>query len=1183
MAKRTKYTSITHIPGQIRIMFQDGTNKIFKNSTEAQQYFDDNYGDGYSMEIVSQTDDGGKVTINGEELPKVVGTGKGTPKEPEPVDPVRAAIFEGRYNGRKFTPTPQNIQHFLDLYDSDKRISEEYGNKAWGKVLGTHLLAGAGIYAALTAPMWAPAAGNWLWNTGAPLAAKHIIAPTAAGMAWDEGQRALTGTTTTEQISNWLQKKKGWNPMAADMVGGFSNPGYWINFGGTGQYTRPFFNKIGLGLTSKAGALEWSPAIWANINSLMPKSKLQTKVVDPALKYLDKNLYKVQRITSPWLIGSKPTTFQTSDLPRFKFVKDASELQPLTDNMKYHTPDKGGQVWDYLLFRSNRNNERVFGDALTMRPPEINSKFYTQDFLGSANILDKGIFSPVTAGAAATDIVASDDRNPYVRGLEYALLGRFGLQWLISNRVRNATSLWRNYRDRFMTESSRITDFFRSRGLKTRQPEGYKRHWTRDSNSSIIYVPQGSHAPVNKNGFNYENATFDDLIKFLDKNGSRNTELMRFSTDQNTLYGPSDQVIARRTPNGKIEIVNEYELRSILAKDIDIVDYATGQRFTGKISVGNDGTVSMPEEYQRILKNNIDYVQNTLFPGSGVKVFGSSAGVTEAGFPHATHDIDFYITQNEINKLLEKGILSESDRINPGTYTYRHNPSQFGEQGNIDLNVIEQTPEGMATGIRAEELYRQYFPDEYFQALRDFKARQSNNDVDQAFHINKTPEELLEAMNPSSKTIMDAFDIDYTAPAKDKHALRSWTHLVYSDPAQVSQGLNQYAQSMLGSRVRLFPMSAEQLGDKELNLQALEKLGIKLRDFEMDRIASDPQRMKNVLDAWYMMDNTAMRYIKGTWPGTAGYSSENFVRSATIWDPINNHGNARGAGLNTAISGDSNWFGDLKAFISPRTEYKSSNLLDLIDEINNNFGRNPEASTLLREASRGLPEEQVNKLQSIYDTRGWNFLQDGKPYGAGMYASATRPFDINSDFIGFSPIRTVLNPLIPRIAPNPEQNPLSSHSWANPFRGSRKIIPETDYHLAKTFSLSPIFQANRERWQGWFNPNRNFTYSDIIPGKAPAIIEFGMVPGSYGVYSGVNYLTNQSLKQDIQNWTTQSDEIIQGMSDQDRQLFTPEGVDSLYQHLREDPEYEGATPEDLDYFVHWELESTYNRYKKAKQ
>lgn len=63
-------------------------------------------------------------------------------------------------------------------------------------------------------------------------------------------------------------------------------------------------------------------------------------------------------------------------------------------------------------------------------------------------------------------------------------------------------------------------------------------------------------------------------------------------------------------------------------------------------------------------------------------------------------------------------MLSERDKINPGTYTYRLKPQQFGEQGNIDLNVLEQTPEGMATGLRAEELYRQYFPDEYFLALR---------------------------------------------------------------------------------------------------------------------------------------------------------------------------------------------------------------------------------------------------------------------------------------------------------------------------------------------------------------------------------------------------------------------------------------------------------------------------------
>ena len=52
----------------------------------------------------------------------------------------------------------------------------------------------AAIAAAETAPTWAP----WLSQKAMPFVAKHFIAPTAAGMAWDEAQRAVTGTTTTE-------------------------------------------------------------------------------------------------------------------------------------------------------------------------------------------------------------------------------------------------------------------------------------------------------------------------------------------------------------------------------------------------------------------------------------------------------------------------------------------------------------------------------------------------------------------------------------------------------------------------------------------------------------------------------------------------------------------------------------------------------------------------------------------------------------------------------------------------------------------------------------------------------------------------------------------------------------------------------------------------------------------------
>ena len=1058
---------------------------------------------------------------------------------------------------------------------ADEHINKEYGDKAWGKVLGSHVLAGTGIYAGLTSPIWLPKVGKWVMSTGGPAFAKHVAAPTAAGLIWDKGQEALIGTTTTKVVSDYLQKNKNVNPVIADAVGGLFNPGYWINFGGAGKYTRPIFNKVGLGPSNNEKKIELSPTIQANINSLIPKSKFQTKVVDPTMQFLDRNLYRFQQVASPWLARRKPVRVNSGDLPSFRFVRNQSELQPITDNMRYERPEVGGQVQDYSLFKSDANNKKVFGDAMGLKAPKFDVQFHDwEDPLPQ-------LLNGISAGVAGADLIFGDsDRNPYIRGLEYLALGRYGIDALARHRVSSSLKQANNYYHRFGNIRKSTEETLNRLREKSSKwiPKGIEgRSYTSAfDRKSSMYFPEDYQFQTNKPGFNYKGATFDDLANFLNKNKSLNKNLKDYSIDSNNMYDSSGRVIARRSSNGKIDLVNEQELRNVLAKDIDIVDYATGNHFRGKIQVGDDGTVTIPEDYTRILRSNIDYVQNTLFPGSGVKVFGSSAGVTEAGFPHATHDIDFYITQNEIDKLLQKGVLSESDRINPGTYTYRHNPVQFGEQGNIDLNVLEQTPDGMATGIRAEELYRQYFPDEYFQALRDFKSRQSNRDADQAFHINKTPEELLEAMDPSSKTIMDSFDIDFTAPQKSKHALRSWAHLIYSDPIQVSKGLNQYAKSMLGSRVRLFPMTVEQLGDKELNLKALQKLGINLKDFELERIASDPQRMKNVLDAWYMMDNTAMRYIRGTWPGTTGYSSENFIKSATIWDPVNNGGNLNGAGLNTTIGGDSQYFGDLKAFISPRTEYKSSNLLDLIDEVNNNFGRNPEASTLLRNASQGTPQEQVGKLQQIFNERGWNFLQNKNRYGSGNYASATRPFNIESDYVGFSPIKIKLNPLIPRIKMKEKTNPLSMIGYASPFTRNRQIPTIRDYNRGQRPLLQEFLESNKDRAIDIEYP---FATRTNFMGPMLETISVGAPVGVTGAVVGATERMNANVRNDIENFKTLSDDVVQGMDERDRQMFTPEGVDSLYQCYRQSPYYQGVSQADLDRVIYQHLSIIYNNYK----
>lgn len=1224
--KKTQYKTITHIPGQIRIVLPNGTRKAFNNSSEAQQFFNDNYGEGYSMEITSTTDNNGEVTINGGELPEVTVVGQAPknklesdtdrpafrPHERRGIDKWIGANYSPRFNraSARLGMNPLNWPKHIDpsYWDSETHKNVvEGGNIAAGIVTAPF----AAIAAAETAPTWAP----WLSQKAMPFVAKHFIAPTAAGMAWDEAQRAVTGTTTTEQVSDYLQSK-GWNPTAAEFVGGLTNPGYWINFGGTGQYTRPLFNKVGLDLSQPSAYSTLTPELNAK---LFPRKSLRERVANssnavnqrvirPSLNLLDRNLYRLQEFTNPWFPLTKkggPKQVTTADLPSYKFVRNPEELQVLDAAARYEYPQSKGTVLDYLLSNSNSNNQRLLGEAMELQKPNINIKFYSpgKHFASEFDELTQ----PFLAGVSATDmaLVEDEDRNPYIRGLEYYLLGRYGINSLARHRLTSAIGNTENYMSSFNTVNANLSRKFNSLARKwiDRSPVGYQSIWSRGPSHSTMFVPKGYSTTVTKKGFNYQHATFDDLLNFLDKhNGivrdndtwlNRRGKEHKFTIDdsRNAVYDEFGRIIARRGDDGKITVVNDQALRNILSKNIDIVDYSTGNRYIGQISVGEDGTVTIPEEYTRTLRNNIDYVQNTLFPGSGVKVFGSSAGVTDAGFPHATHDIDFYITQQSLDDLISKGMLSESDKINPGTYTYRLKPQQFGEQGNIDLNVLEQTPEGMATGLRAEELYRQYFPDEYFLALRQHQAALNNGELASGspLAIGRTPQELLDAMTPSSKTIMDSFDIDISNPAKSKHTLRSWVHLVYSDPKQVSQGLNQYAQSLVGSNASLFPTTVAQLGDKELNLQALRKIGVNLTDSELDRIASDPQRMKNVLDAWYLMDNTAMRYIRGTWPGTQGHSADNFIRSATTWDPINNGGNANGAGLNTTIGGDSGWKGDLKAFILPRSEYKSTGLLDLIDEVNNNFGRNPTARQMLHNVDLMPVDQQVSGLQDIYNSLGWNFLQNGSPYNKGMYASATRPFDVVTDAVGFQRAgRTgpVLHPMIPRLKMPEGNHPLTKTGYGATFQAPRTLDKPVDFNVEHQPILRGFLNANSDRTRNIANPftfgnssgQRSTIHSyDFMPANVEAI-SVGIPVGFTGAYQTINYFEDRSHLNAINSFINEPDDVILGMPEQDRKMFTQEGVDSLYHKYRTDPYWKDQDENTLNRRVYYKLSTLYDKY-----
>jgi hypothetical protein len=188
-----------------------------------------------------------------------------------------------------------------------------------------------------------------------------------------------------------------------------------------------------------------------------------------------------------------------------------------------------------------------------------------------------------------------------------------------------------------------------------------------------------------------------------------------------------------------------------------------------------------------------------MFPGA--KPFGSSTTSAYAGTPHVTHDIDLLLSDTDFVSQVEKKFggragdgWSVSSKPNGTGFedTYTHSlGSQYGDAGNIDFNIIYTDPNtGMASstmGTRALELYKQFFPSEYKQAVMQSMR------TGQPIVINKTPKELIDAYDPVVKTITDSF-----SSSKAKHIPRAEAHLTTTDPDYVERALDLYAQEKLG-------------------------------------------------------------------------------------------------------------------------------------------------------------------------------------------------------------------------------------------------------------------------------------------------------------------------------------------------------------------------------------------------
>lgn len=335
----------------------------------------------------------------------------------------------------------------------------------------------------------------------------------------------------------------------------------------------------------------------------------------------------------------------------------------------------------------------------------------------------------------------------------------------------------------------------------------------------------------------------------------------------------------------------------------------------------------VPKEYPQLLKNNIEYLQNT-FPG--FKPFGSSV-TAEHGLPHVTHDFDGLITSNDFQKVKSKFGNQWVKTIPGETYTGNLRKLGYeypGDSGNIDFNVID------GQNDRSWELYRQFFPDEYANAVK--KGLSTGQ-----YTINKTPKELLDAVNPYQKTLMDLFEIDTSKSYKQ--AGRLLWQLNHGNANEVSNALDKSVQSLAGTKLQKPPMNYD-FSDPERNRKILDKMTNNYQIFSND-IVNDPKKMENVYKQWWYHNTIKSRGSNSFDRATNTESFDKYGHRNMFQLSDEHIGGSAGTGLNAVDFGNSNGtvIGETTqyAHFQPKLKIDSGTQPEeAIDNVNHIYGRN---------------------------------------------------------------------------------------------------------------------------------------------------------------------------------------------------------------------------------------------------
>ena len=446
----------------------------------------------------------------------------------------------------------------------------------------------------------------------------------------------------------------------------------------------------------------------------------------------------------------------------------------------------------------------------------------------------------------------------------------------------------------------------------------------------------------------------------------------------------------------------------------DIMDLSTGEKFPISTSVPTSDIVhtlegdkvvktldssTLPQvtpEYGTTVKKNIDFIE-TQIPGA--KVFGSAKNVAEAEVPHIIGDYDVIMSQSQYNKFAKANPAVG----NNGLADLHNIPGAAKGVGPIDINVIQEQG-GKAIGTRAEELFKQVAPDEYYKAAK--QAIKNKSEI----KIPYSSQELVDMTNPTTKSVVDAYE-----STKDKHINKIDALINYGKPSVVAEGQQQFVKSLVGSKGSIghqFPL--EQLSNAETNAEILDKIGF-IGNKKL--VAADAERMQLAINDYYMNNSILARQVDGKkvniiekaikeyYPGAGGGNVNGIGQNhVMLGHPYHGDGNIismKQLGMELDTKDPMSYINSIEHSVSGEKLFSEeerailSNIIDDIkglDDVSKITAKNSENTSNLIE---NLPYSEAGK-QALYEfakKTGRTIAKKDRQYGNSTYASTLRDFD----------------------------------------------------------------------------------------------------------------------------------------------------------------------------------------------